>query len=1208
MPGLAGAPGEDLARRGHATLETRKVAATATSPTAADRTEPEPLGPVRHEPRGNPDAAGELATIAPGGPGLGGRWRAAWRGTAGGAGRLLRAGVLAGLGAALLLLAVAGGLAWRLSQGPVALDWLAPRVEAAARARGVRLSLAGLALGWSGFRDPGAPLRVVLRDVRVGPAGQSVAVAARLEVSLALVPLASGRVEPGVVAIDAAQVGLVREADGLHLVDGTALPWTAGAAPDTGPPRWLAGLDDLLATDTRVALVDRLSGVTWTGVAPRIALRREASGLVGDAAVTLSVAAAPEAGEAGTAAPGTAPAGATVPEAAEAARGDVSPDVPGGAAADGSGHDEIVPAAGMSDVLRVSLRPDPRQAGWSVLRAHLDPFGPAALGRLVPRLPGSVAAALAALDAPTTLDAEAALDPALSPRRYGATLAAGAGRVAAGGTVLGLAGLALRGEGKPDTATLTLERLALAAPSGARAPPPTFSGTTTLRRDADGMLAQVSLAVDHAAFAELADYWPARIGHNAQAWVTRNITAGTAHDGHLALTLRAAADGSNPRLVAAGGELLGDNATLHWLRPVPPLEHMRARLVLEGPDALSVATQGGIEAAGSETGDARCCVRLGAGLVRITGLAAKDQAAAIGVDLGGNVAALVRLLSHPRLRLLSEHPPGFTAPRGRFASRLDLTIPLERDLDADRIGLRSHTHATAVHLGEVAAGQSLDDGVLDLDVTTQGLAAQGTATVARIPVRLTLDMDFRAGGPGQVVQRATVRGRGDAARLGRAGLDLAGVVEGPVGLDAEYSERRDGRATVAVAADLSAAALAVPLGWSKPAGPAADARAVLELDHGHLRGVEALRATAPGLSLLGRAEGGGGRAAVLHVEHAVIGRTEASGSVSFPQRRGGAVRARISGAVLDLSSQFGGASPGAGVPRSGAASTGEAQAGPTSAAATGRAGTPWVLDARFDRMLLGRGRSIAPVSAHVEDDGRRLDAVRLDAGEGAGSLLLTMSGKPAQGLPAAGGAAAGGAPGAGTLRRVELQAADAGALLASLDVTDAVRGGRLTLGGTLEDGPGQAFAGTLRVGDLNLLDAPAAGRLLQGITLYGLVDLMHGPGLHVSQVVLPFRVADRVVTFRDARATSASLGATASGRVDLAAHSIDVSGTVVPAYFFNQLPGRLPLVGRLFSPERGGGVFAATYTVSGTLDAPKVSVNPMAVLAPGFVRRLFGLP
>jgi hypothetical protein len=77
--------------------------------------------------------------------------------------------------------------------------------------------------------------------------------------------------------------------------------------------------------------------------------------------------------------------------------------------------------------------------------------------------------------------------------------------------------------------------------------------------------------------------------------------------------------------------------------------------------------------------------------------------------------------------------------------------------------------------------------------------------------------------------------------------------------------------------------------------------------------------------------------------------------------------------------------------------------------------------------------------------------------------------------------------------------------------------------------------------------------------------------------------------------------------LDLRHHTADITGTVVPAYFFNQLLGDLPLIGKIFSPEKGGGVFAARYSVRGKLSDPKVGVNPLSALTPGFLREGFGL-
>ena len=70
---------------------------------------------------------------------------------------------------------------------------------------------------------------------------------------------------------------------------------------------------------------------------------------------------------------------------------------------------------------------------------------------------------------------------------------------------------------------------------------------------------------------------------------------------------------------------------------------------------------------------------------------------------------------------------------------------------------------------------------------------------------------------------------------------------------------------------------------------------------------------------------------------------------------------------------------------------------------------------------------------------------------------------------------------------------------------------------------------------------------------------------------------------------------------------LDMEGTIVPAYFFNSLLGNLPIIGRLFSPEAGGGLFAATFRARGPAEDADITINPLAALTPGFLRGLFGL-
>ena len=188
-------------------------------------------------------------------------------------------------------------------------------------------------------------------------------------------------------------------------------------------------------------------------------------------------------------------------------------------------------------------------------------------------------------------------------------------------------------------------------------------------------------------------------------------------------------------------------------------------------------------------------------------------------------------------------------------------------------------------------------------------------------------------------------------------------------------------------------------------------------------------------------------------------------------------------------------------------------------------------------------------------------------------------------------------------------AADAGQFAArALDVTDSIQGGALTITGGFDDTTrDHRLSGTLEISDFRATHAPALGKLLQAVTLYGLVDALGGPGLSFSLLSAPFQYDDDALVLRDARAFSSSLGLTAQGRIDRIGNRLDLEGTLVPAYAFNSLPGRIPLIGGLFSAEKGGGLFAMNYSLHGALDDPTVTANPLSALTPGILRGMFGL-
>ena len=1057
---------------------------------------------------------------------------------------------LARLALALVLLLVVGvgGLAWRLSRGPLDLAWVARRVEAAANAGGgpTRLRIGSAALAWEGWRlGLDRPLDLRLTDVaavEAGTGGARLAAVPRAELSLSFSALLLGRLVPRALEIDGARIRVLRAADGglsldLGSLGDAVTPQTPDAQTGPSPDNPLGALLGELGRPPGTDRSDRAGASPWSQLrrvriagAEMVVTDRQLGATWRAPRADIDLVRQPQGGVEGSA--------------------------------------EIVLALGDQTArltAEATLRPG--QSGtW--LRVRVGRLAPAALAAAAPAL-----APLAAVEAPVEGEVQLELGPHLAIQRVALQAQFGAGLVHVARGVVPLRAATFSADGDRDAARLAALHVELSDAAGGTGP--IVQGSGEARRTASGYAATLGLDVDRVPFADLARYWPEgtdgkpREG-GARAWLTRNMTAGTAHDGHVDLALTLA--GSDVTVTGLTGRLQGDDVSAFWLRPLPPIEHASAQLTVLSPDELLITAQNGRQSGGA--------LVLRSGSMRITGLSQKDQIAALDLDLAGPVADTVGLLRQPRLRLLSRHPMDLRDPRGQVAAKLTLGLPLEDKLSIDEVAIHAQGHIADAHLAGVVAGRDLDAGALDFDVTSDGLKLGGTAALAGIPCAIGAELDFRGGPPTQVLQHYTAEGTASAQQLAAAGLDAGGVFTGSAGLRANVAERRDGSGEADLHADLARGGLALTqLGWRRaPGGPAsADARVLLS--HDRVVGLDRLAVQGEGIDVHGAAEFADGKPVVLRLDRLMLGETEAEGELHFPAAPAAPWRARLTGRSLDLSARF--------------ARHGEPQAKPSRPAGEDRPGPPWVADLRFDRVILGHDRGLTEVAAHAENDGRvvRQGLIEGRAGPG-GPFRLAI------------------APGAtpGGVRQMTATAGDAGALLHQLDLVSGMQGGSLTLSGSYDDSRADhPITGQAELTNFRLRDAPMLTRLLQAMTLYGMVDLLRGPGLGITRMVVPFRLAGDTLDLYDARAFSPSLGFTAKGRVDLAAETADLQGTIVPAYFFNTLLGNLPLVGRLFSPERGGGVFAATYSVRGRLDDPSVSVNPLAALTPGFLRGLFGI-
>ncbi len=191
-----------------------------------------------------------------------------------------------------------------------------------------------------------------------------------------------------------------------------------------------------------------------------------------------------------------------------------------------------------------------------------------------------------------------------------------------------------------------------------------------------------------------------------------------------------------------------------------------------------------------------------------------------------------------------------------------------------------------------------------------------------------------------------------------------------------------------------------------------------------------------------------------------------------------------------------------------------------------------------------------------------------------------------------------------------LRSDNAAALIRAIGIGRTIQGGTLQLHATFSHKP---EGGTIGVGSITIrhfvtVNNPILSQILAVVTLpgIGLLNVLKGEGISFDKLDAPFSLARGVVILEDARATGPLLSITSNGEINLEASTLNMSGIVTPTvYGINSLVSRIPLVGKLLMGGKHQGIIAANYTLKGPIDKAALTVNPLSLLTPGFLRGIF---
>ena len=195
--------------------------------------------------------------------------------------------------------------------------------------------------------------------------------------------------------------------------------------------------------------------------------------------------------------------------------------------------------------------------------------------------------------------------------------------------------------------------------------------------------------------------------------------------------------------------------------------------------------------------------------------------------------------------------------------------------------------------------------------------------------------------------------------------------------------------------------------------------------------------------------------------------------------------------------------------------------------------------------------------------------------------------------------------------RMKIAAQDAGALLSFIDLYKHMEGGHLASTMQLDE---ETLSGNLEIRDFVLRDEPAIRQLVATSTTTAApgrnqdeARRIDGGAVDFRRLKVNFQRDGSRLDLSDATMYGPQIGLSVDGWLDYSHDRVGMKGTFVPAFAINNLFSQIPVVGAFLGGKSNEGLLAITFNITGEASSPSLTINPLSVIAPGFLRNIFGV-
>jgi hypothetical protein len=549
----------------------------------------------------------------------------------------------------------------------------------------------------------------------------------------------------------------------------------------------------------------------------------------------------------------------------------------------------------------------------------------------------------------------------------------------------------------------------------------------------------------------------------------------------------------------------------------------------------------------------------------------KPPKGSIRFQISGDVPAIAEIINAEPLAVLDQAAIKVEGLAGTAVVTSTIDVLFTKVIDPEKIEYKIDAQLDRFSTVAPIQGRKFQDGKFHVVADPRGLEVTGRATVDGVAADVHLYES--KGGANRTAEKRDFKMVLDDAARQRVGLDLGGYVQGAIGVSVSQPNPAENRSRFE--ADLGPTRLVLgQLGWTKGAGVPAKATFDLVDDDKGLH-IDNFVLESEGLSLRG--------ALLLDRDRNLVSADFSKVSL----RKGDDAKLKVTRgtdkvlAVAIDTTNF----DVRGLLQANRKATG----GPDSSASD-RVGE-MVVRIKAGKLVGFNDTTLTDVNIEARHRGGSVATLEAKA-RTVGGRPFTVSIKPEA-----------------DHRRFTASTDDAGSVLSFLDLFDRIREGRLVVSARL-GAPGTA-EGVLRLADFRLMEEPKSGRVAQaretadGIRQIELRRVEFDRSTDFDRASVRFSQRDGVINVAEAVAKGKSVGATATGQIDLNNSRVSLSGTYIPAFGLNNLVGRIPILGAIAGAGSNEGLVGITFRIVGAIEDPILQINPLSAVAPGIFRKIF---